>query len=505
MSTIPSRSFPSRPPALSWSARPHDAGAVAGLKEPRFFRLLLALAVIELWILPAASSLWLDETATFWMIKDGPANAVARSMYWAGQSPVYYLTAWLAMAVGGRHELILRLPSIAFMIGAAVMFYRLAARLFDGATAWLAVAVFACSEQVIFAAADARPYAFGLCMLIGSALMLARWLDTGRKSDAAGYALLAALTLYAHFLFAPALLVLALYAAHRVQKERLKPGALAAAWAWAGLMTAPLVAQTLRFYQTRTAHSFAETPRFSDLLATVAPPVLVASLAVGLLIAWLACPPPKRDGEAPKEAVLLAAGWAVLPPLVCYLISVTTDAKLFVPRYFIACQPGLALLAAWIVRKNAGSSGRRVVGAALFLGAALSFGTVHHNGEDWAGAMQAVRSEAGGTQMPVLVASGFVEASDPQALDDPKLQGVLFAPQEMYPAAGKLIRLPYRLDEKSIPYLEGLLSGPLAHERRFLLVCRWQGLTFEPWLRGRGFRSESLGNFGGVGVFRFSR
>jgi hypothetical protein len=78
----------------------------------------------------------------------------------------------------------------------------------------------------------------------------------------------------------------------------------------------------------------------------------------------------------------------------------------------------------------------------------------------------------------------------------------------MYPPGGRLVRLPYRLNEESAKYVERILPA-LENEPRFVLVVQYQGDTFEPWLRGRlaprGFRSESLGDFGSVGVFRFSR
>jgi hypothetical protein len=80
----------------------------------------------------------------------------------------------------------------------------------------------------------------------------------------------------------------------------------------------------------------------------------------------------------------------------------------------------------------------------------------------------------------------------------------------LYPAGGKVIGLPHRLDEKSVPYLETIVAADLLYRTRFVLVCGWeQRLTYDFWLRGRlssqGFRSESQGNFGAVGVFLFRR
>ena len=208
---------------------------MSDIKDKRYFAVLLGVATLELWVVPMFTSLWLDETATFWVIKDGIVKAVARSMYWTGQSPVYYATAWLALVLGGRHEAVLRLPSLLALGLAAVLFYKLAGRLFDRTTARLAVLAFACSEPVAYAAADARPYALGLCALIASALLLAAWLETARLRYGIGYPVAVALAIYTHCLLAPALAVLGFWALSRVRRERRVPvQGLLAAWVAAG-------------------------------------------------------------------------------------------------------------------------------------------------------------------------------------------------------------------------------------------------------------------------------
>lgn len=486
------------------------ASEVADRGEARWIAVLLLAAVLVLWFLPARSSFWLDETATFWAIKDGLRSTLTRPMYWSGQSPLYYLTAWLAFLVGGRNELILRIPSLAAMLAAAWFLFKLAARLFGRAAAMSTVLAFVCSEQVAFAAADARPYALGLCFLIGAALMLVRWLDSGLIRDAAGYSLFSALAIYTHYLLAPALLVLAVYAVYRVAGGQggTKLRTLLTAWILSGVLMLPLVTQFQQFYRNRTAHSFAGTPGFGDLLIGIAPPVLAGPVVLSVVAGWFLSHGPRSRGDSEKPNVLMAAAWALLPPLFCFLVSVFTETKLFVPRYYIAAAPGLALVAGWAIRSATAGAARRMAAAAVFVAAVLSFGRPFHCGEDWAGAMRTVRSVASDSGMPVLVASGFVEATDPGTLDDPKLREVLFAPLTMYPPAGRIVRLPFRLDRLSSAYVERVLPDALENQTRVLFVGRGAGLTFEPWLQKRlakdGFRAKSLGDFGNVGVFLFT-
>lgn len=487
-----------------------QAGTADTVHNRRFFALLLAVAVIDLWAVPLQSSFWLDETGTFWVIKDGFSHLFARSLSWAGQYPFYFGIDWVALAIGGRHEWVLRLPSFLALVAAIWFLYRLAVRLFDSATAQFAVLVLVCSGPVTFAAADARPYGLGLCMLVGSAWALVAWLDTGQTRYAAAHVLFTVFIVYTHYLVALPLVVIGAYAVWRAYTEgKVRIWKLLAAWVASGILILPLVPLVRHYYQTRAIHSFSGTPVVSDLLVAIAPSVLIGSIGVGLLLAWLIFPRQMRGRfTVRKESLLLAVGWALTPPLVLYAIAILTPIKLFVPRYFLPCVPGLALVAGWLVRSAVAGAGRRVVATVLVGTSIFSFGTLHHGYEDWAGAMRKVRSIAGSGNLPVLAASGFVEATDPKAIDDPRFREVLFAPQAMYPLPGPLIRLPYGLSEAAEAYVDRVLPE-VEHEKRFVLLVRFAGAGWEPWLRGRlapyGFRSETLGDFGALGAFLFSR
>ena len=484
-------------------------------RERVFFLLLTAWAVFGLWVLPIRSSFWLDETGTYWIIKDGLGSLFARAMHWSGQSPLYYIIAWLAHFVPGRTEVVLRLPSLIAMIAAAWLLHKLAVRLFDAETGRFAVLVFVCSEQVAFAAADARPYALAMLLLIASAWMLVCWLDSGRLLYGAGYVFLAALTVYAHVLLAIALAGHAIYAWYRSRgASAVRPVAVLAAFFLAGLLCLPLAPQLLAMYRARGSHAFAGAPNISEFLAALAPPLLAAPVGLGLLFGWLSYARRSSKGDkivlTHRDGVILAASWALLPLTTLYLFSVFARSDLFLPRYYVSAAPGLALLFGWCMRAAGKIPSRPLAAAALVTCATVSFGSWQHGDADWAGAMAKVRALTAGGDTPVLVASGFLEATDPDTLTTPGLREVLFAPLALYPSGGKLIGLPIRLDDKSAAYLERMVETDLQHRARFVLVCEWQqNVTYQLWLRGRlaslGFESESQGNFGDVGVFLFSR
>jgi len=464
-------------------------------------RLIAACAAL-LWVLPMRSSLWLDETGTFWVARDSVADTVARAWHWSSQSPFYYLIAWAAVHVGGKSEIVLRIPSLACMAGATVLLVLVGARLIDRETGLLAALVFACFEETVFAAADARPYALALLMLVAQMLMLLRWLDKGRFRDAAGYTVLAALTVYAHPFFAMGLVVPALYALWSSSRKL----AVVTTWAAIAVLCLPLAPQLLDFYGHRQTHIFVGTPGLGEFFERLTPATASASILSGILLATLLIPGVTAHWAADRPKTALLAGWAVFTPAVYFALAILTDIKVFVPRYCLSMAPGLALLAACAMRSFAPERARRVIAGSLALGAVTAFGVFHkfnHGQQDWRGAMQAVRSVAGGTGTPVLMVSRFVEGSGSAQIADAQLTDALFAPLALYPAAGRVVKLPYRIEDK---YLDQVVNTVLRERTSFLLVD-FADSKVEIWLLGRLAAQhpevQHLGNFGTVDVRLF--
>src|SRR5690242_13579321 len=76
-----------------------------------FLGSLIVMVAAGMWLVPLRSSLWLDETGTYWLIKDGVPSIIHRTFDFQGQSPLYYLIAWASNRLFPRSEIALRLPS----------------------------------------------------------------------------------------------------------------------------------------------------------------------------------------------------------------------------------------------------------------------------------------------------------------------------------------------------------------------------------------------------------
>lgn len=465
----------------------------------RYYALLTALVAVICWVIPARSSLWLDETGTYWAAKDGIREAVQRALFFSGGSPAYYLLAWPAVKLGGGSEIAMRFPSMLAMGLAVWLLYRLGARLIDPGTGAVAAVVFASMRYPAFAASDARPYALALLILIAHVLTLLRWVESGRPADAALSAVLAALTVYVHVLFAAGLVVPALWALWLSRRA----AALLVMWTATAALLIPMAVWTYRYGQSGS-HSWASNPGLKDLFAIIAPPSLVISLAAVLLLGYLGSSAAPARWPAVKPVTAMLAAWTLFTPVTFFLISRLTPDKILVDRYALSSAPATALLAACIIRSFPPPLLQRVMAAALVwiaISAEIWVDKFQHGEQDWRGAMAAERAAAGGTNVPFLVQSGFVEAVGSREMNDPRLRDVLFAPQIRYPPAGRIVRLPYGYDEA---FLDDVAQNLLSGTDRFLL-CGIPEVKSHLLVRlaSRKPAVQPLGDFGAVHLWMF--
>lgn len=461
-------------------------------------------AASYLWLSPLGSSLWLDEAVTYWVVKDGLREAVDRGLRYQ-QSPAYDVVLALAVGLGGAREIVLRLPSLIGAAGATLLLYRLGRRLLDREAGLLGATAFACLIGIGGVPANARPYAIALMLAVASTLALVRGLDRPSARTAGVYIVLAALTVYAHYLFA---IMLAVHVVHAIVWRRLHG---APPWARLGLVLGalgtlllPLVPRFLSLVRRRDALSWANDPSLAGVLGVLALPLGLAGL-----LAWRASRP--RGASVDRASCLLVVVWSILPPLAVWLVSSLTSARLFHPRYYLAWTPGLALLAGLAIRTLDGARARSLVALGLVVLSIAVSPPYRRSRQDWRAAAQAVRSVTESADTPILVGAGLVESAQIAWLGDQERSSYLLAPLSFYPVPGRPIPIPYELDVGARGYLEDLAAGLLARARRFILVSnddRVRQVPFREWFENRlgaDFDSRSLGPFGAISVVVFER
>jgi hypothetical protein len=472
------------------------------------------------WVPHLPDSLWLDETLTFWVVKDGFADAVHRAVHLPAADLAYAALMWLWTQLFGSSEIALRIPSLLAMLFACVALAKLGTSLSgDRETGLLSVIVFASTWNAFRESVDARPYALGLLALLCLVLCLLHWLERGRWRDALLCGALAALCPHLHPFFALPYPAFALYAALRWSGARAsaaQAGGVALLAGLGALLYAPAAAALA---EQGRSFAFTATPRAGDLFAVFVwvPPVagLLAGLCAAGVVASRGVGGPREASEGPpapaasvpllsREVGLLLAAWVLVPLLLLFGVSTSTERSVFLGRYLIPAIPAVSLLYALALRRL-DPAPVRVVAAIVIASAA--FAMHERPQDDFRGAAQAVREfAAGDVFLPVLLASGMIEGQDEAWLRDPARADYLNAPASYYPLGGRVVAIPRKL--RGQPIAEEILSPILRGAERFAAV-EWYGNGADvlAWLgpraRRAGYRVERRG-FGAVQVAFFT-
>ena len=242
--------------------------------------MLLAIAVILLWLVPLTSSFWIDEIATAFIIRNGsdhPSLAVAPHVV----ESIYFVLPSALERLIGFSEIAYRLPSLLAIGVALFLITRIARRLIHPQAGW--VALFGCLALGGFnyQAADARPYALGTCVAAAGILFLIRWLDDGRWQDAMLFAVFAALLWRVHLIYWPIYIVFFLYAIVRRVWQETRVGwlPLTGIFLLIAVTLVPVLLTSLYILQEAGVHVIVPVPTLR---------VFVNSLNTGLVVGCFA-------------------------------------------------------------------------------------------------------------------------------------------------------------------------------------------------------------------------
>lgn len=481
-----------------------------GLVRDRYLLAVCLLGVAGLWIMPLRSSLWLDETGTFWVIQGSLGDVVHRALDFQGQFPAYYVLLWGWSKLAGTSEIALRLPSVFAAGVAALLCYRLAKRLFgESDVARLAACIFVLLPPVAFAAADARPYAMALAALLGSTLALVRWLDSGKRRDWLAYLVLAAATVYLHYLYALVFIPHALMAFRELRRKGRRAAAVVGATAGSlGVLLLPALPHFLNVAGRRYAMSLFTYGSVPDLVQWVVPSIVVAAFLAGSLasmsgdgLRW------ETSGIARGHLPFLAV-WLLLPPITLFVASHATGIGLYATRHFLSSAPALALLGALAFALLSSRQQRIAVGVLAILSVA-GYGGRFHTGTDWRTAAATVNALSDGPTCPILVYTGFSESGEMDWILDEQQSQLFLAPFAAYPIEGRTYPLPFTLTAQAREYVQSILTKVEPGAERLLLITSEPARTYDVWLSGQmgvaGYTYRQVGIWGDVRLVVFER
>ncbi len=475
----------------------------------------LILAIVLLWFVPMGTSLGLDESGNWWVVKDGIGQMFERARFWpGGQSILFNFLVIGARAIGGDSDIAMRVPALLAALGTLPVLYRLGVRLANPLAGMFACLAFVSMGEVIYVASVLRPYSLAILFVTAAMLMLVRWMDNGSWKYGVAYAVLASLTLYATVLYGTMFLVHAIYAMTRIRKRDSAIGFknLASAWIGCGLMLLPLVRMVAGSLSNRARETYLGVPSAAEVLASVVPPLLAAAILLGILTAVAMKRPIRWESAARSGSFWMPVLWGVTPPLILLLLSLFTDIRLFAPRYFLANAPGIALAAGLAFSAIAPFGIGRLIAGCVVLAAILNLGVGEHfqrGLHDFRGAVQMVRDFGTTPDTPVLVVGSFIESQSIENLRNPEMFDVMFSAESRYRMPGHLIGLPIILSDEAQAYLEEIYSTTLKNSPRFVFFGPLSAEFYRTWLMGRskeaGFVIRSQAASGGLGVVLFER
>lgn len=464
--------------------------------------------------MPLPSSLWLDETATAFVAKHGsndPSLIGAAPQAWQSW---YYIFIHFWGTLFGYSEVSMRIPSVIAMLVLLIIVALLSIRLVHRDSAWFAV--FACFAfpGINYQAANARPYAFGMCLFAAALLFLVRWLDSGRWRDAVLFIACGASVLYVHLMFWPSYPVLALYAAGCIAFRQTAVGwrRVLIVFTALALAVVPPLLQMLSLLPEAHAHVTWLMPTPAELLHSLALTRILACAAAALLLRYLLKQHQSR--RASRPAVLLAAGWWLCQPVLLYCFSLLTGNSVFAPRYVQLGVAGAALASALAASLFLPGNYWKPFSVAFGVAILLYLGQWSvlwpNHDTDWRGAAAAVNRATASRQTPVLCPSPFVEARPPVWHSEYPLNGFLYAHIGFYPINGKLYPFPFDSSITAETFAAKLAISTLSNSNRFLIYGREEAVRFwRGWFSRRaefvGWRQQQIGEFNEAQLVQFDK
>ena len=469
------------------------------------------VASLSIWFLAIKAPLWLDETLAYWQVSGGFAKVWSRSALMPS-SIGYLYTLWAAKSILGSSEIALKIPSTCAMLGAVYFLFRAARELFDLEFAFLSCIFFCLEYNVVFAATDARPYAFALLASNLAIFAFVRWMTRLQLHEAILFGAAAAGILYFHYLFGSILPAFAIYyLAVRHRSIKTDARQLAAVLATFTVVALPLIFRIVSLYQSKVTHAVQELRHpVLTALNTLAPmQTLIGFIAIVFLAALVR--KVNFTGRDYFPAILLCPLLALVPAGVLFGVSAVAPVHLVIPRYLTVVAPGSALTWALLTSRIESRLLRQIfcvglVGFTVFECFSSPLSRQHELNFKQAHAFVNANVAQDEGRIPVLISSDFIESDFEPMPADRSSENALASQVSYYPVNAPLIFLPMDLNDEAMRIGKQTVMDALQHHQRFLAVAAPTSYQTIDWLTAysRGaFTTELLGEFNEIVVVEF--
>ncbi|HKJ30643.1 MAG TPA: glycosyltransferase family 39 protein [Balneolales bacterium] len=491
---------------------------------PREYSILFTILALvsAFWLSRCNSSLWLDETITYWVVQEGFIDTAYRAFHYQASGVFYYLIVWLFVQLGGGSEIVLRIPSILSCVLLCSVLFRFSCKIFDRTSAFLGVLVLLCLDGTFTWAVNARPYALALLLSVSSTYSLYLWTESNGRRYKFFYIFFSTLTVYTHVIFSGIFIVHLLYLYYQRwwSKDRVFPPIreVILVYLCIAILLFPVAYQAKISADKKDLLSFAAMPTMLSLIKVWVKPYLVLSLLTGGLAARLIV---KKVNVAPfsiqPDLLVLLLIWYLLPALGVFLFSVSSTASLFVPRYYLWSLPPLSMLMGRLFSHITPVRSKCII-VTLLAGLMFVYGGIRTPfTEDWSSAIAYVRPKTCGLSIPVLASTGLAESRDTSWIINPEKRSYLLSPFSVYRLDKTPLLLPAYFNQPgAAEYLDRTVFPVLRNVNKFYLILRMTYLkvnkskvTSDTYFIKKmalvGFGANHIEDFGHVKVITFER
>ncbi|MBX7143937.1 MAG: glycosyltransferase family 39 protein [Oligoflexia bacterium] len=447
-------------------------------------------------------TLWIDESVTFWVIKDSLAEAWQRAFAFQGQSPLYFCLLWFWKQLAGGSELALRIPSLAFLAGAFMVIASLAQRMFGFPAALVTTLTLLTSTRVELML-SARPYAFGFFFTFLSLQALINWCRLQSAGQALLFIFSSALMLYGHSLFVFFFIVhLLAYLHARGQGSTLSPLKLLLAWIAALLCFAPGILQLMALSTQKEVLEFEELPAFSEILEAYFSKSIFIAACVTFVLGKSALNGARvKLSSVSRQTWLGLLIWYVLPPLIFYVLCYFSGTSIFKSRYYVWQVGALALAYAAFVSCLQPARFKQL--AVLVLAGAILVNAFGHGiyDEGWKSATAKIYAIESEKPVALMVQPGLVESKSLEWLASADTREYLGAPLSYYAPNLRFDLLPLSVEtHAAAQYVASALP-----KGDFLLLAYQVKQSLLDLLQQQGYaRKETLQDGHDVVLYRYS-
>ena len=503
------------------------------LKQCRTMKYLYSLLFFNIlinWILPLNASFWLDETVTTWAIKCNLNHILNRTIDLNFFS-IYFWVENIVAQICGSGEIILRLPSFLAMLASLVVLYRIAEDLFDKETAVYTILIFASHPSIKSNAVNARPYAFGVFLVLVGMFYFIRYLKAERFIDGTAFILFSGFAVYTHPFFGEILLVCWVLTAINLLRGNIRC-CIQMLFVWGMLIVLLLPAVWIYFPLLHRSHLlvFAPSPSFADCFKLIIPNQIAHSLELCIITAILFQVRPTNISEKFIKSATLLSCWILVPSLTLFSISIFSSVHIYDGRYIITIVPCVAMFLANIIKSckpkqlhghdinwfgiQTAKQSITAIFLTIIVGISIAKTMMYTNfsdNEDWRSAIEITQrhmvNSASGSS-PVFLYSGLIESNQIEWLSNPRKANYLLAPLAAYPLKGKAFPLPYSMEDNALKqYVLHLINCESGDQ--FLFIGRNSDIKFQKIFidlaEKVGFIKRFTSNPKGVFVMVFER